>query len=139
MTLEAIRAADALREEGIAADVLDVHTLNPFDEAPIVASVRRTGNLIVADTGSRSAGFAAEIASRVVEQAFGDLKHPPVRITLPDIPTPTTRALSNYFYPGVEDIKAAARRLTGHPPKPAPEILPEDFRDVPDPEFTGPF
>lgn len=139
MTLEAIRAADALRDEGILADVLDVHTLNPFDETAIVASVRRTGNLIVADTGSRSAGFAAEISSRVVEQAFSDLKQAPVRITLPDIPTPTTRALANYFYPGVEDIKAAARRLTGRPPQPAPEINPGDFLDVPDPEFTGPF
>lgn len=139
MTLEAIRAADALREEGIEADVLDVHTLNPLDETPIVESARRTGRLIVADTGSRSAGFAAEISSRVVEQAFAELKHPPVRITLPDIPTPTTRALSNHFYPGVEDVMAAARRLTGRPAKPAPEIRPGDFLDVPDPHFTGPF
>lgn len=139
MTLEATRAADALRAEGIEADVLDVHTLNPMDETPIVESVHRTGNLIVADTGWRSAGFAAEISSRVVEQAFSSLKHAPVRITLPDIPTPTTRALSNYFYPGVEDIKAAARRLTGGRAQPAPTILPGDFLDVPDPEFTGPF
>ncbi len=139
MTLEAVRAADALKEEGIDAEVLDVHTLNPMDETLIVDSVRKTGNLIVGDTGWRSVGVSAEISSRIVEQAFGDLKNPPIRIALPDYPTPTTRALSNYYYPGVQDIMAAARRLTGRPPKPAPKIRPEDFLDVPDPSFTGPF
>jgi pyruvate dehydrogenase E1 component beta subunit len=58
---------------------------------------------------------------------------------LPDVPTPTTRALSNYYYPLVHDIAAAARRLLGRPAKPVSEITPEAFLDVPDPTFTGPF
>jgi pyruvate dehydrogenase E1 component beta subunit len=104
-----------------------------------LASVRKTGNLIVADTGWRSFGIAAEIVSRVVEGAFSDLKNAPERITLPDIPTPTTRALANYYYPGVPEIAAAARRLTGKPAQPGPDIQPGDFLDVPDASFTGPF
>lgn len=139
MTLEAVRAADDLLEEGVEAEIIDLRTLNPFDETLILESVRKTGNLIVVDTGWRSVGFAAEVLSRVAEQCLGDLKSAPIRLTLPDLPTPTTRALSNYYYPLVHDIAAAARRVAGRPPKPAPEIKPEAFLDVPDPSFTGPF
>jgi pyruvate/2-oxoglutarate/acetoin dehydrogenase E1 component len=139
MTLEASRAADELAREGVELEVVDVHTLNPFDETPVLESVRKTGRLIVADAGWRSVGFAAEVVSRVVEQCLGDLQAPPVRITLPDLPTPTTRALSNYYYPLVRDIAAAARHLAGRPPKPEPEIKPDALLDVPDATFTGPF
>ena len=139
MTLEAVRAADELAKEGIELEIVDVRTLNPFDETLVLESVRKTGRLIVADTGCRSVGFAAEVVARVTERCLGDLKAPPIRLTLPDVPTPTTRALSNYYYPLVHDIAAAARRLLGRPAKPAPETTPEAFLDVPDPSFTGPF
>ncbi len=139
MTLEAVRATEELAKEGIEVEVVDIRTLNPFDETVVLESVRKTGHLIVADTGCRSVGFAAEVVSRVAERGLRDLKQPPIRITLPDVPTPTTRALANYYYPLVEDIAAAARRLTGRPAKPAPEIKPDALLDVPDPTFTGPF
>ena len=139
MTLEAMRAADELVEEGLELEIIDIRTLNPFDETLVLESVRKTGHLIVADTGWRSVGFAAEVVARVAEQCLGDLQQPPVRITLPDVSTPTTRALSNYYYPLVHDITAAARRLAGWPAKPAPAITADAFLDVPDPTFTGPF
>jgi len=139
MALEAVRAAEELAREGIDIEIVDVRTLNPFDEGPVLESVRKTGRLIVADTGSRSVGFAAEVVARVTEQCLRDLREPPVRITLPDLPTPTTRALANYYYPLVSDIAAAARRLTGRPARPEPEIKPDAFLDVPDSTFTGPF
>lgn len=139
MTLEAVRAADELAKEGIELEIIDVRTLNPFDETLILESVRKTGNVIVVDHGWRSVGFSAEVLARVAEQCLGDLKAPPIRLTLPDLPTPTTRALSNYYYPLVHDIAAAARRVAGRPARPAPEITPEAFLDVPDPSFTGPF
>jgi pyruvate dehydrogenase E1 component beta subunit len=139
MTLEAMRAATELAEESLELEVVDIRTLNPFDEGVVVESVRKTGRLIVADTGWRSVGFAAEVVARVVEQCPGALAAPPARITLPDLPTPTTRALANYYYPLVHDIAAAARRLAGRPPRPAPEIKPDDLLDVPDPRFSGPF
>jgi pyruvate dehydrogenase E1 component beta subunit len=139
MTLEAVRAADELANEGIELEIIDVRTLNPFDETLVLESVRKTGRLIVADTGWRSVGFAAEVVCRVSEQCLNDLQQPPIRITLPDVSTPTTRALSNYYYPLVHDITAAARQLVGRAAQPAPEIKPEAFLDVPDPTFTGPF
>ena len=139
MTLESVRAADELAREGIDVEVVDVRTLNPFQEGPILESVRKTGRLIVTDTGWRSVGFAAEVVSRVVEQGLRDLKEAPVRVALPDLPTPTTRALANYYYPLVSDIAAAARRLCGRPPKAEPEVKPDAYLDVPDSSFTGPF
>lgn len=139
MTLEAVRAADELLEEGLEVEIIDMRTLNPFDETQILESVRKTGNVVVVDTGWRSVGFAAEVLARVVEQCLDDLKVPPVRLTLPDLPTPTTRALSNYYYPLAHDIAAAARCVAGRPAKPGPEIKPEAFLDAPDPSFTGPF
>jgi pyruvate dehydrogenase E1 component beta subunit len=139
MTFEALRAADELAKEGLELEIVDLRTLNPFDETLVIESVRKTGRLIVADTGWRSVGFAAEVVARVAEQCLAELQQPPVRITLPDIPTPTTRGLANYYYPLVHDIAAAARRLVGWPAKPVPEIKPEAFLDVFDPTFTGPF
>ncbi|MGI8792793.1 MAG: alpha-ketoacid dehydrogenase subunit beta [Acidimicrobiales bacterium] len=138
MTLEATRAADLLHGEGIGLDVIDIRTLNPFDDGLVVESVRRTGRLLVADTGSRSVGFAAEVVSRIAEQCFSDLVAPPVRVTLPDVPTPTTRALSNYYYPTMADIANAARRLVGKEGT-APMTRPIDLLDAPDASFTGPF
>lgn len=105
----------------------------------MLESVRKTGHLVVADTGWRSVGFAAEIVARVAERCLGDLKQPPIRVALPDIPTPTTRALANYYYPQVAAIAAAARLLLGRPAKPEPEIKPDAWLDVPDSTFTGPF
>ena len=139
MTFEAARAADELAAEGIELEIVDIRTLNPFDDTPVLESVRKTGRLIVADTGWRSVGFAAEVVARVAERAHRDLREPPVRITLPDVATPTTRALANYYYPLVHDITAAARRLVGRPAGAAPAIAPDAFLDAPDPSFTGPF
>lgn len=139
MTLEAVRAADILRAEGIELDVVDVRTLSPFDDKIVLDSVRSSGRLIVADTGVRSVGFSAEVLARVAESCLGALKKPPIRITLPDLPTPTTRALANYYYPSHYDIAAAARRLCGHPKKTDRFIEPSDFLDVPDSSFSGPF
>lgn len=139
MTLEAVRAADELFKEKLELEIIDMRTLNPFDETLILESVRKTGNLLVLDIGWRSVGFAAEVVARVVEQCLEDLTVPPIRLTLPDLPTPTTRALSNYYYPLVHDIAAAARRVAGRPAMPVPVITPEAFLDVPDSSFTGPF
>jgi len=140
MTLEAMRAAAALAGQGIEADVIDLRTLNPLDDTLILESVHRTGRLVVCDHATYTAGYAGEIVSRVAEKAFGSLKAPPVRVTLPDAPTPTTRALSNYYYPGVGHIVAAARRTLGLPYEdPTASIGPADRLDIPDTSFTGPF
>lgn len=140
MTLEALRAAERLSEEGVSAEVVDLRTLKPLDEAPVLESVRKTGRLIVADTGWKMLGMGSEIVARVAEGCFGRLKAPPVRIALPDLPTPTSPSLAEKYYPRAIHIWREARRLMGlapaegNPFEPAGQPL-----DVPDPTFTGPF
>lgn len=139
MTLEALRAAEMLTADGISAEVIDIRTLKPLDDALILESVRKTGRLIVTDTGWKTGGFAAEIVARIAEQAFSDLKAPPGRVALPDCPSPTTQALANHYYPRAVHIAVTAKRMLGlsadEPVLDASSML----LDVPDPTFTGPF
>jgi pyruvate dehydrogenase E1 component beta subunit len=141
-TLDAMKAAAILAEGGIEADVVDVRTLSPRDDAPILASVRKTGRVVVVDQGQLSCGYAGDVVAMVAEQAFASLKAPPARVALPDIPTPTTRALSNYYYPTPRHIVAAARKTLGleYEADPFAGVEPEDKTlDVPDKAFMGPF
>ena len=137
MTLEALRAAEALAAEGVEAEVIDLRSLKPWDRALVGQSVARTGALLVADTGWKTAGFAAEVVAAMVEDHFAALRHPPARVTLPDCPTPTAPALAAAYYPRAVDIAAAARRMLGRPAVDPP--APAGPLDVPDPGFTGPF
>lgn len=141
-TLDALKAANQLAADGINVDVIDLRTIAPLDDTLILESVARTGRLVVADQGTLTAGFAAEIIARVTEKAFDRLKAAPIRVTLPDCPTPTTRALSNYYYPTPGHIAAAVRKAMGLPVDgdPFAGINPADKTlDVPDKAFTGPF
>jgi pyruvate dehydrogenase E1 component beta subunit len=140
MALEALRSAEILRHGGVEAEVIDIRSIRPLDEASILQSIKKTGHLIVADTGWRTGGFSAEILARVAEKAWGTLKCPPKRVALPDCPTPTSHALANRFYPQAGEIVNAAREMLGLPgsilamarKSPVPQ-------DIPDLGFTGPF
>lgn len=139
-SLDAMRAADRLAAEGIDAEVIDLRTIAPLDDSMILESVARTGRLIVCDQGTATSGFSAEIIARVTEGAFSHLKVPPRRVALPDVPTPTSRALSNYFYPTVDHVVAAVRHSMGlKTDDPFASVSPQDKLDVPDNSFTGPF
>jgi acetoin:2,6-dichlorophenolindophenol oxidoreductase subunit beta len=139
-TLESLRAAELLSAEGIEAEVIDLRTIAPLNDTIILDSIRRTGHLVAVDQGTLTAGFAGEIVARVSEKAFSYLKSSPERVTLLDVPTPTTRALTNYLYPTIGHIAAAAMRRLGRNPKdPFDAIRPDDLLDVPDKSFTGPF
>lgn len=140
MTLEAIRAAEMLEKDGISAEIIDLRTLKPFDDRIILESVRKTGRLVVADTGWLTAGFCTEVITRVVEKAFKYIKSPPKRLALLDCPTPTSPALAKYFYIRDVHIYATVKNMLGYEVdesilKPDDSIL----YDVPDSTFTGPF
>jgi pyruvate dehydrogenase E1 component beta subunit len=139
MTLEALRAADLLASDGIQADVIDLRTLRPLDMEPVLESVRRTGRLVVADTGWKAVGVGAEVVARVAEEALGDLKSPPERLGLADCPAPTSWALANSYYPRAADIADTAKRMLGRPVGGEPEGRASVPLDVPDLSFTGPF
>lgn len=104
-------AAQLLDARGIEAEVIDLRSLKPWDVELVCESVARTGRLVVADGGWRTAGAAAEIAATVAERAFGMLKAPVERVTLPDAPAPTSRALERAYYPTAETVARAAEQL----------------------------
>lgn len=141
-TLDCLKAANELATDGIESEIIDLRTLSPRNDDLILESVRKTGRLIVVDQGTLTCGYSADVIAAVVEKEFASLKAAPVRVALPDIPTPTTRALSNYFYPTPGHIVAEARKSLGLPFKEDPfaGIQPADKTlDVPDSSFRGPF
>jgi pyruvate dehydrogenase E1 component beta subunit len=109
MAAECLRAAGILERAGIDAEVIDLRSLKPWDKGMVAASVARTGRAVVADGGWRTAGASAEIAAEIAERCFADLAAPVGRVTLPDAPAPASRAEEQAYYPGAEQIAAAAR------------------------------
>ncbi len=111
MVIESLRAAEELEKKGISLEVIDPRSLHPFDEETLLQSLSKTGKLIVADVDWKTGGFAAEVVATVAEKGFHDLKKPPVRVCLPDVPTPASYVLEEAFYRGVPDIVQAAEKL----------------------------
>jgi pyruvate dehydrogenase E1 component beta subunit len=107
MVPHAMRAADDLTKSGIDVEVVDLRSLKPWDRETVFASVAKTGRLVVADAAWKTAGAAAEIAASVSEEIFDVLKAPIRRVTLPDAPAPTSRAVESAYYLGAADIVRA--------------------------------
>ncbi len=103
-------AAEELATQGISAEVIDLRVINPLDATCVIDSVRRTGRLCVVDGGWRTAGIAGEVIARVCE-TIGQLKKPPIRITLPDAPAPTSKPLEAIYYPRAAHVTKAAQQL----------------------------
>ena len=146
MLLEALRAAEALARVGCECEVVDLRVLRPLVMGPIEASLRRTGRLLVCDTGWRTLGPSAEIVARLAEGAWDAFKRPPFRIGLPDHPTPSSLALAQVYYPGSTDVVDAVQALCDLPPAAAEAARREVVAarkgvpiDKPDPAFKGPF
>lgn len=104
-------AASNLAAEGIEAEVIDPRTLVPLDEEAILASVRRTGRLVVVDEARESCGAASQIAAVVAERAFASLKGPVRRITVRNLALPYAPALERLVLPSEADIVATAKSL----------------------------
>lgn len=108
MVSEALKAAQALEANGVSAEVVDVRTLRPLDTDTILGSLVRTGRLVAVDSDWAPCGVAGEIIARAAEDCFGALKAPPRRIAWPDSAVPSSQAIEPQFYPGAEEIQAAA-------------------------------
>lgn len=111
MLIECLDAAELLEKDGIDAEVIDLRTIKPFDLDIIVHSVKKTHRLIIADTGWKCSGVAAEIATSVYERAFADLVCPIERIVLPDLPTPAAYTLEECFYKTAKDIYCVTKKI----------------------------
>lgn len=99
--------------EGRSADVIDLRTLMPWDKAAVLASVRRTRRCLIVHEDLRTAGFGAEIAALVADEAFMDLDAPVARLTMPDIPSPHNPVLLDHVVPSVERIAKKIDELVG--------------------------
>ncbi|MGE3149321.1 MAG: alpha-ketoacid dehydrogenase subunit beta [Pseudorhodoplanes sp.] len=113
MVSEAMIAADALQAQNIDAEIIDPRSIRPLDEMTLLASIRKTGRLIVADTSWELCGFASEVAALAAEKAFPALKAGVRRITLADCPAPVSRPLEDAFYPKASTIAAVALAMFG--------------------------
>jgi len=113
MTLKCIEAAEILATEGIEAEIIDLRSLVPMDMDCILASVRKTGKLIVAHEACKRGGVGGDIAASVLEQAFDDLDAPIIRIAGRNTTIPFNLELEKVCVPSVEDVVDGARRLMG--------------------------
>jgi pyruvate dehydrogenase E1 component beta subunit len=108
---KALAAAEELAAAGIEAEVVDLRSLRPLDDATVTASVRRTHRLVVVDEGWRTGSLSAEVAARVTEQCFYDLDAPVERVCSAEVPMPYAKHLEEAALPQPERIVSAARKV----------------------------
>lgn len=108
---EALAAAAQLSADGIDAEVLDLRTLKPLDEAAILATARKTGKVLVVHSANRLVGVGAEVAALIAEAAFEWLDAPVVRLGGLDVPVPFSPPLEDAYRPDAAKIVAAAQQL----------------------------
>ena len=108
-----LEAATVLAGENIDAEVIDLRSLRPLDDATIMTSVARTRRAVIVDEGWRSGSLSAEIGMRIVEQAFWELDAPIGRVCSAEVPIPYPRHLESAAIPQVPNIVAAAKAVLG--------------------------
>jgi pyruvate dehydrogenase E1 component beta subunit len=107
----ALQAADELAKDGIAAEVIDLRSLRPFDGATVAASVKKTNRLVTVEEGWPFAGIGSELAALMMEECFDWLDAPVKRVAGKDVPLPYAANLEQLAVPQVADIVAAAREI----------------------------
>ena len=107
----ALKAADELAKENISAEVIDLRTLRPMDTETIIESVKKTGRLVTVEEGWKQSGVGAEIAARVMAEAFDYLDAPVERVAGKDVPMPYAANLEKLALPSVADVVAAAKAV----------------------------
>ena len=111
-----VEAAGQLAAEGVECEVIDPRTTSPLDLETILASVRRTGRLVVVDEASPRCNIATDICAQVAQAVFADLKAAPQMVSPPHTPVPFAATLEDLYIPGVDQIAGAVRRTLGFDP-----------------------
>jgi pyruvate dehydrogenase E1 component beta subunit len=106
-----LQAAEALAEEGIEAEVIDLRTLRPLDIPTIVESVKKTNRLVSVEEGWPRFGVGAELAAIAMEHAFDYLDAPVCRVTGKDVPMPYAANLERMALPQIEDVVSAVKAV----------------------------
>jgi pyruvate dehydrogenase E1 component beta subunit len=116
MVGKALAAAEQLAGDGIDAEVIDPRTLAPLDTATILASVEKTGRLVVVDQATRHASVASLIAAEVASEGFSSLKAPVELVTSLDATIPYAEPMEQYLLPDEAKIVSAVQRVRGTSP-----------------------
>lgn len=114
MVYTALDAAEALAQDGVETEVLDLRSLQPLDEEAVLATAKKTNKVIVLHEACLTGGAGGEIAARIAEKAFDFLDGPIVRVAAKDTPVPYSPPLEEYFLPQVDDVVTAARQLLAY-------------------------
>ena len=112
-TIDTLMAADELSDEGIEAEVIDLRSIRPINEKIILESVKKTGHLVVVDTGWKHFSVSSEIIALVSEKAFQFLKASPRRVGMADTPAPAAPQLLTNYHPSKESIINVIREIVG--------------------------
>ncbi|HVP30903.1 MAG TPA: alpha-ketoacid dehydrogenase subunit beta [Myxococcota bacterium] len=107
----ALAAADALAKQGVSAEVLDLRSLAPLDEEAILATLAKTGSLVVIDESTPRCGIASDVAALCVDRGFDSLNAPVKRVTAPHAPVPFSKRLEDAYLPSVPRVLEAVREL----------------------------
>ncbi len=111
MVSQALKAAKALEEDGISAEVIDPRSLIPLDEETILSSVAKTHNVLVVDEGHLRCGAAAEISAVIADKGFDSLDAPVKRLAAPDVPVPFSPPLEKFILPNDKKISATVKEM----------------------------
>ena len=106
-----LKAAEKLADSNVEVEVIDPRTLVPLDKKTILASVAKTGRLVIADPAHKTCSAASEISAIVAEEGFSHLRAPIVRVTAPDVHPPFSPALERLMYPNPSNIEAAIKSV----------------------------
>jgi acetoin:2,6-dichlorophenolindophenol oxidoreductase subunit beta len=109
----ALRAAETLAGDGVSVEVIDPRTISPLDTETVLASVAKTGRLVLADQATRHASVSAVIAAEVAEHGFSSLRAPIVQVTALDASIPYSQPMEDYILPNADKIVAAVRQVVG--------------------------
>jgi pyruvate/2-oxoglutarate/acetoin dehydrogenase E1 component len=140
-TIEAIKACEALAKNEVDAELIDLRSIKPIDWALIYKSVSKTGRILALDTGVETCSVSSEILAKVSANCFSSLLCAPQQIAMPDIPEPTSFALTKDFYFGADCIAKRAHQMVHAT---SADVVYDNLKsvgmhDVPGDYFTGPF
>jgi pyruvate dehydrogenase E1 component beta subunit len=138
LTIEAIKAAEYLKKNfDIDVEVLDIRVIKPLDLKTILRSVAKTKRLILLDTGSETGSVANDIISKICGKFFKSLKIPPINLSMPNIPEPTSYELTKNFYLNAATISKKILNIFGIKKK--IYLKSQNSHDIPGDWFKGPF
>jgi acetoin:2,6-dichlorophenolindophenol oxidoreductase subunit beta len=140
MVPEALRASNLLTKLGVECEVINLRSISPLDWTTVFNSIKKTGRLLALDTANESYSVSAEVIARCSIDCWSSLVCSPQRIAMPDIPVPTSFALTKSLYPGFREVAQKVGEIFDISLNLGElEQTPSEFHDVPGEWFRGPF